>query len=175
MAEVVFVFTEPVIADRRPYTAQVCGRADGHVWEGWIEFEAADGEALRTARETTQPNREALVYWAGGLSMTYLEGAFTRALNPSIVSTPEVIVAPHFDEPAPALVTPEPVVADRAVLDPYSVAEKGETILRQELGALHAWRLRDIVRAYDLATPSLDLDALTQAELIELIVGKVVA
>ena len=66
-------------------------------------------------------------------------------------------------------------MTERAVLDPFSVAEKGETLLRQELGALHAWRLRDIIRAYDLAEASTDLDALTQAELIEVIVSRVVA
>ena len=130
--------------------------------------------SIRTARETTQPDREALEYWASGLSITYLKGAFARALDPSIEVPSAVVATPHFDGPAPAFVTPEPVVADRAVMDPYSVAEKGETLLRQELGALHAWRLRDIARAYDLADPSLDLDALTEPELIDLIVAKVV-
>ena len=175
MAEVVYLFTEPIVADGRAYKAQVCGRIAGHVWEGWIEFEDPHGEVLRTARETTQPKRDDLIYWASGLSMTYLEGAFARALNPSVVSVPEVVATPHFDGPAPAVITPEPVVTERAVLDPFSVAEKGETLLRQELGALHAWRLRDIIRAYDLAEASTDLDALTQAELIEVIVSRVVA
>ena len=53
-------------------------RADGK-WEGWLEFRSADGRVLRTARETTQPNREALAYWASGLEPLYLEGAFARA------------------------------------------------------------------------------------------------
>jgi hypothetical protein len=174
MAEVIFIFTEPIVGDGGAYNAQVCGRAAGHIWEGWIEFEGAHSEVLRTARETTQPDRHALVYWASGLSMTYLEGALARALNPSVVVRAAVVAMPHFEEPAPAVVTPEPVVADRAVLDPYSVAEKSETLLRQELGALRAWRLRDIVRAYDLADRSVDVEALTEAELIELIVAKVV-
>lgn len=175
MAEVVLEFTEPVIADGRAYMAQVCGRPAENVWEGWIEFEAADGEVLRTARETTQPDRAALEYWASGLSMTYLEGAFTRALNPSLILSSEVVATPHFDGPAPAVITEEAVVPERAVLDPFSVAEKGEAILRQELSALHAWRLRDIIRAYELVDPAVDVDALTQAELIELIVSKVAA
>ena len=174
MAEVVYDVFEPIHARGRAYTVQVCGRKVGQTWEGWIEFAANDGTVHRTARETTQPDREALEYWASGLSMTYLEGAFARALDPSIEVPSAVVATPHFDGPAPAIVTPEPVVADRAVMDPYSVAEKGETLLRQELGALHAWRLRDIARAYDLADPSLDLDALTQPELIDLIVAKVV-
>jgi hypothetical protein len=104
-----------------------------------------------------------------------LEGAFLRALNPAVVRPADVAVAPHFDEPAGPVTTAEPIVADRAVLDPYSVAEKGETLLRQELGALHAWRLHAIIRAYALADPALDVESLTEAELIELIVSKVVA
>ena len=41
-------------------------RSDGN-WEGWIEFHSAGGRVLRTARETTQPNRAALAYWASVL------------------------------------------------------------------------------------------------------------
>src|SRR5205814_6429032 len=45
------------------------------------EFVAADGRGpvLRTDRETTQPNRAAIAYWASGLEPVYLEGAFDRA------------------------------------------------------------------------------------------------
>ncbi|HEX5732060.1 MAG TPA: hypothetical protein VF131_04415 [Blastocatellia bacterium] len=53
-------------------------RPEGN-WEGWIEFHSADGRVLRTARETTQPNRAALAYWASGLEPLYFEGAFARA------------------------------------------------------------------------------------------------
>jgi hypothetical protein len=175
MAEVVCVFTEPVVDNGRAYNAQVCGRRVGHIWEGWIEFASTDGrEVLRTARETTQPNREAIEYWAGGLSMTYLEAALTCAMEPSLVAPREVIATPHFAGPAPSVVRPERVVPTRAVLDPYAVAAKGETHLRQQLGALHAQRLRDIVRDYNLANPSVDLETLTQSALIELIVDAVV-
>jgi hypothetical protein len=65
----------------RPYTVRVRGgvRADG-TWIGWIEFtDAGTGAVLRTDRETTQSNREALTYWATGLEPAYLEGAFARA------------------------------------------------------------------------------------------------
>jgi hypothetical protein len=34
---------------------------------------------LRTDRETSQPNREALEYWSTGLEPVYIEGAFQRA------------------------------------------------------------------------------------------------
>jgi hypothetical protein len=64
------------------YTPQVRGeqRADG-TWEGWIEFHAAAGSGpiLRTGRETTQPDRDALAYWASGLEPLYFEGALARA------------------------------------------------------------------------------------------------
>ena len=55
-------------------------REDG-TWEGWLEFHPEGGSApvLRTERETSQPNRDALAYWASGLERVYFEGAFTRA------------------------------------------------------------------------------------------------
>lgn len=56
-------------------------RADG-TWEAWIEFTAAadDSRVLVTDRETTQPNRAAVEYWASGLEPVYYEGAFRRAV-----------------------------------------------------------------------------------------------
>jgi hypothetical protein len=55
-------------------------RSDG-TWEGWIEFTPADsgGRGLRTGKETSQPNRDAVAYWASGLEPVYFEGAFARA------------------------------------------------------------------------------------------------
>jgi hypothetical protein len=51
------------------------------MWEGWLEFHPLESEmpVLRTERETTQPNRRALEYWATGLEPLYFEGAFERA------------------------------------------------------------------------------------------------
>lgn len=64
------------------YNALVYGeeRSDG-IWEGWLEFHPADGTdtVLRTGRETSQPNRGALVYWSSGLEVVYIEGALARA------------------------------------------------------------------------------------------------
>lgn len=68
-------------ADGTLYFARVYGRArmDG-TWEGWIEFVSVGGTVvLRTNQETTQSNREGVVYWASGLEPAYLEGAFARA------------------------------------------------------------------------------------------------
>jgi len=64
------------------YDILACGqvRGDG-TWEGWIEFhpDAGDGPVLRTGRETSQPDKGALAYWASGLERVYFEGAFARA------------------------------------------------------------------------------------------------
>jgi hypothetical protein len=65
------------------YRASVYGeqRRDG-TWQGWIEFLPARGDAqvsLRTGQETSQPDRKAVEYWAGGLEAIYLDGALRRA------------------------------------------------------------------------------------------------
>ena len=52
-------------------------------WRGWLTFEevAGGGRVLQTERETTQPERDALVYWATGLEPIYLDGALGRAVS----------------------------------------------------------------------------------------------
>ena len=173
MAEVVHVLDEAINFDGVAYTAQVAARPDGHLWEGWIEFIADDGsDVRRTPRETTQPDRDAVVYWATGLSGTYLEGAFARTIARA-APLREVQPIPMFDGPAPvpgANTTPGP---DRAVLNPFSVGEKGERLLRRQLAALDAWHLRNIVRGYELADEEIDLEALDHRALVELIVAAV--
>lgn len=155
MSLVVRVFTEPVVFGGVPYIAQVCGRANRHLWEGWIEFAAKDGSGIRrTMRETTQPDCNALVYWSGGLSCTYLEGALARALTGARLTKP----APHFW---------------RAVLDPFAVAARGESLLRQKLRALRGWHLRNIIRRYNLAHPAADLESMSERQLVDLIVAAV--
>jgi hypothetical protein len=155
MADVVRVVDEPVTLDGVRYGARVCGRANRHLWEGWIEFAAEDGSGIRrTSRETTQPDRDALVYWSEGLSGTYLEGALARTVRRPRVARPAV----HFW---------------RAVLDPFSVGAKGEKLLRRKLRALRGWHLRNIVRRYHLAQPSADLESMTEPELVDLIVAAV--
>jgi hypothetical protein len=64
------------------YDALIYGEQAGNgPWEGWIEFVPLGGAApsRRTGRETTQPDRVALEYWATGLQPLYLLGAFERA------------------------------------------------------------------------------------------------
>lgn len=70
--------------DGTTYGASIYGaqRADG-TWKGWIEFDPEDHSRprVRTDQETSQPDRAAVVYWAGGLQPVYLEGALERALR----------------------------------------------------------------------------------------------
>ena len=83
MSELIHTFSMPVrTSDGERFVAHVFGaeRTDG-TWEGWLEFVPVAGTRpiLRTERETTQPNRGAIAYWADGLEPVYLEGAFNRA------------------------------------------------------------------------------------------------
>jgi hypothetical protein len=73
---------ELVDEDGRGYTARACGRErnDG-VWEGWLEFERDDGVIFTTERETSQPDHTDAVYWATGITPSYLERAFERAFE----------------------------------------------------------------------------------------------
>jgi hypothetical protein len=164
MAEVLAQFAEPIrTSDGSTYLAQACGAPNpGGLWEGWIEFTpSGGGRPLRSGRETTQPNRIDAEYWASGLTPIYLEGALARALNPL---PRRAAVEPHaaFGGPAPRV---------EAILDPFSVFEKGETLLRRELGALATWHLVNIVVAYQLSDePMPVLNALPAAALVEIIV-----
>jgi hypothetical protein len=69
----------PYSRNGRQYFVSIEGmpRSDG-TWAGRIVFR--DGSDLRiTAQETSQPNRQAVEYWATGLERIYLDGAFERA------------------------------------------------------------------------------------------------
>ena len=69
----------PVSANNREWRVRIEGaQRDDGTWAGRIVF--SDGTTTRiTDRETSQPNREALEYWASGLEPVYLEGALGRA------------------------------------------------------------------------------------------------
>jgi hypothetical protein len=85
MSNLIHEFASEVTdADGHVYSARAMGRKrDGRtVWEGWLEFTPLGGRGIvrRSPIETTQPNREALGYWASGLEPVYLEGALERAI-----------------------------------------------------------------------------------------------
>jgi hypothetical protein len=175
MAEVLAQFADSVADDTgRRYRAQACGTPmpDG-LWEAWIEFEPLDGGApVRSPRETTQPNLKDAAYWASGLTAIYLEGALTRALNPLVRRVPTAS-EPIFDGPASTqtVPVPHPMATGDAVLDPFSVFEKGEVLLRKELGALSPWHLVNIIRAYRLSPAPTDvLNRLPGVALADIIV-----
>lgn len=83
MIERIHSFSNPVTSRQGVrYRVHAYGeRNAGGTWDGWLVFEPEDGVGapLRTDRETTQPEREHLVYWASGLEPVYFEGALGRA------------------------------------------------------------------------------------------------
>lgn len=180
MAEVL-VQIDPPLRDEagRTFVARICGRlADDGLWEGWIEFVPQDGgDPLRTPRETEQPNRPDLEYWATGLTVPYLEGALDRARRPR---TPDlrprsVEARPAFEGPAPSAPGGAGAAAPHrlrphAVLNPFEVYAQGEEVLREELGALHEVHLRNILRAHGLEG---DEPGASRAALAEAIVAGV--
>jgi hypothetical protein len=170
MAEVLVEFSEIVGAgDSGAHVARACGgEAPDGKWQGWIEFTPVDGgPPLRTGRETTQPNRKDTIYWATGLTPVYLEGALERALMPRVPPAPIRPASPAFDGPAPA-------PNGHGVLNPFSVIEKGEVVLRRQLGAMSSWHLVNIARSHELTNLSPDaLGQLSHPELVELIVAGV--
>jgi hypothetical protein len=176
MAETLVLFRNHRISrDGIVYEARACGgELSNGRWQGWIEFVPLDdGLPLRTPRETTQPNRVDLEYWATGLTPVYLEGALGRALDAPRVVDDTPLAPPVFEAPAPAVVTTSGVKAS-AVLNPFSVYEKGEAILRSQLKALSAWHLVNIIRDYELSGS--DPAALNHAPagaLVDLIVSSV--
>jgi hypothetical protein len=182
MAEV-FTEYEAAIRDEtgREYIARGCGREcdDGH-WEGWIEFVPLDGGVVvRSARETTQPNRMDTEYWATGLTPIYLEGALKRALEPvqvieRVIDTEPAYEGPALPERRVVSVSGGRIVRARPVLNPFEVHEQGEDILRGQLDALDAPRLRDIIRGFSLAgDDTAALMRLSAAELSDMIIAGV--
>jgi hypothetical protein len=175
MAETLLEYQHPVSAtDGTTYEARACGGPmPGGTWQGWIEFvPIAGGPPVRSPRETTQPNRSDTAYWATGLTQVYLEGALRRALDTPITV---VTVPPQpsvFSGPAPRVAPVEAGI--ESVLNPFSVYEKGEALLRRQLGALAAWHLVNIIAAYDLSSDDREtLNRRPAAGLIEAIVAGV--
>ena len=171
MAEVIVRFTTPITGQGgEAYQAQASGAIDADgLWEGWIEFIAPTGAAFRTPRETQEPNRTAMLYWAEGLTTTYLEGALRRALDgasrPGVGS--RVTEVSVFDRPA-ATRPLRPTTITHAVLDPIAVRAQGEHILRSQLLALSRDHLLAIVEAYDLRIDR--LTSMSHGDLVDAIV-----
>jgi hypothetical protein len=174
----VFVEFDTVIpgSDGTGWMPRACGRVDASgLWEGWIEFvpKNAGADAVRTQRETEQPNRDDLMYWAQGLSHVYLEDALVRALAPTPIHKSNLVASkPRFEGPAPSRATRSPGTPSHAVLNPFDVYRQGEDVLVRQLSALHAARLREIVVQYGFASANW-ADGTSHAELTTAIIGGV--
>jgi hypothetical protein len=172
MATTLWSFETPVVSQGgETYSACACGRQrEDHLWEGWIEFEGPGGDVLRSGRETTQPNLTDLEYWAQGLTPVYLEGALQRALEPTPEVLTEPLPPPAYSAPARSRPQKRMTQEPEGILDPYSVYQQGGSdLLLEELGALSAGHLRQIIRAHALAEESVVLDKMGRAELVALI------
>jgi hypothetical protein len=173
VSEVLLEFSRPIAApDGKLYEARACGSVlSANTWQGWIEFiPVRSGDPVRTARETTQPNRVDTEYWATGLTDVYLEGALKRALEPAAASVTLPPQPTVFSRPASSPV-PSGDGAPTSILNPFSVYEKGEAMLRRRLAALSAWHLVNIAREYELTNLGVDtLNQMPANELIDVIV-----
>ena len=175
MAEVLVEYEATVVdRDGSRWAARACGRrGDTKMWEGWIEFVPLDPKRrpVRSPQESTQPSREHLLYWASGLTSTYLTGALSRALQPPLERPSPRRVQPHFAAPAPSVVSARaPSSVPHPILDPFSVYAQGEEILVRQLDAIDTPRLRDIVRAYELMSGE-QADKATRLDLATTIVA----
>jgi hypothetical protein len=160
MPETLLQYQQPVVApDGTAFEARACGSPmpDG-VWQGWIEFIPLDGG---------EPT---------GVSPVYLEGALRRALTKRVEVIPPPPQPSVFPGPAPAVPILEPAAPTSSVLNPFSVYEKGEALLRRQLGALSAWHLVNIILDYELSYESVEaLNTMPAATLVEIIVAAVQA
>jgi hypothetical protein len=176
VAEVLVALPDVLAAKNgQTYTAQAVGaETPPGQWQAWIEFIPLDGgPPAASPRETTQPNRAAAVYWATGLTAIYLEGALARALGGNGRAN---AAARSRNAATRSLADRHATSTPRrtAVLDPFSVYEKGESVLRAELSALASWHLVNIVTAYELSDQrEANLNALPPAALIDIIVAGV--
>ena len=183
MAEILVKFDEPIAAPGgKTYFAQAVGKeVDGGLWDGWLEFQSVEDalDALASGRETTQPNRKNIEYWAQGLTKVYLEGALDRAISlaePTRERAPVESEPSRFPEPASRSSTPypsRPSLTPRPILDAFKVYSQGEEVLRRELYALSRDHVETIAAANGIAIHgSGGIKAASKEDLIGAIVGE---
>jgi hypothetical protein len=175
--EVLVAFDTAVVArDGSRWMPSACGRCcDDGLWEGWIEFIPVNTavEPVRSGRETVQPNRADLLYWAQGLTRVYLEGALHRAHDlPRLRPIHETQARPHFHGPAGNGHRAHPAHGVRPVLNPFEIDQQSQEILPHRLSALNPERLRQIAVAYEFASAAA-VAGQKREELVALIVGGV--
>lgn len=178
MAELLVSFTEPTRStEGHLYWGRALGGPmDERMWEGWLEFQLDGGDTVvSTPRETEQPNRADVVYWAQGLTAAYLEGALARALRPE--GRPPADPRRRFvaSRPRSSPARGNVAVRSRVILDPFTTYAEGEQLLRSQLHALSRDHLQNIVDAYeftDAGNPD-HARSLSDDELVEHIVTSV--
>ena len=179
MSEILVKFDEPISTpDGRKFFAQAAGKeTDARYWEGWLEFLPVDdsSDPICSERETTQPNRKSVEYWAQGLTRVYLQGALNRALKPAAVARQSTEQTPEPSRfSAPRQVSRAPLsnaTGRRPILDPYAVYAQGEQILRSELSALSRDQVETIASAYGFSAPeSAGTGTASGADLVDTVV-----
>ena len=108
-------------------------------------------------------------FWVTLIDPPYDDEKGSRRHITVVTSPPQPSV---FTGPAPRVAPVEAGV--ESVLNPFSVYEKGETLLRKQLGALSAWHLVNIIAAYNLSSEDTEiLNRRPAADLIDVIVAGV--
>ncbi len=138
------------------FIAQVLGaRLPTDLWVAWFEFHPLlGGDPVRTQRETEQLSRGDLRFWAAGVTRDILREALGRALDSRYASSAveRVEITNIQSGTAEATVLETNVVkSGDPVVDPVALYRRaGQYTLRQELRALDAQQLADIISAYDI-------------------------
>lgn len=145
-------------------------RADG-VWEAWLEYVPTDeSEPLVTPTETTQSSRADVVRWADALTDTYIEGAFDRAAQVTIETSPRIIARRAVADSA----ADADVASIEAELpDPFDLYASGVIHMRARLAVLPRPMLLDIIATFGLNPAEKSLTWLSNAQLVTFIVTAV--
>ena len=150
--ELVQQFETPVTGrDNNTYIAYLYARLGSHkTWEGLLTFErTSDGKRFETAVETTQSTRDAVRYWAGGLTQSYFEGALERAMR-TAPQPPAQPAPPPLVEFGSNANTRQARLADleRQILDMFRKRHQSR-LLAQELFDKLPHANADVVRALE--------------------------
>jgi hypothetical protein len=126
--------------DGTEYIARACGGpADDGTgrWQGRIEFVPTDGGApIRTGRETTQPSRASIEYWATGLSALYLTGALQRTGDSAPASARPAPARRR--EPRPRTIAPTGEPGPRSSPAPPRRSDRAPEVTQEDFE--QAWR-----------------------------------
>lgn len=157
MPDVLVQFDDPQrSADGRLFTAQAIGdRLATGLWQAWIEFHPrVGGDPVRTPPETEQLSRSDLRFWAAGITPAHLAASLSAALSnrdlSSVGASTNALELPSR-QGEQAVFHPASARTEEPVIDPIKLFElSGEYSLRQELRAMDASQLADIITAYGI-------------------------